>query len=254
MQHIIRIPFKYPLFLSVLCSFHFSYGQEAKSVYEFGLNAGRMIYQGDLTPSALGSYQTSRLSIGFTVAKVISPSLAVRGALLIGGISGDDALYSKPAYRQQRNFNFSSSVKEITAQAVWSFPGVPQNQKGFSGYLFAGGGFSVLRVVPNADNFNPEFFGPEAVQIQNGLAQDADHGTPRVLPLLIAGAGAKYFFKPQWAVNAEASYRITYTDYLDGFSRSANPELNDHYMNYSIGIIYRTGRAGSALDCPKVVY
>ena len=120
--------------------------------------------------------------------------------------------------------------------------------------LFAGGGFSILRIVPNSDNFNPEFFGAEAAQIQSGLAEDAAHGTPKVLPLLLAGAGVKYFFKPQWGVNAEASYRITYTDYLDGFSRSVNPALNDHYMNYSVGVIYRTGRTGTALDCPKAVY
>jgi hypothetical protein len=254
MQTTIRELLRYPLLLSGLFSVHFCMSQENRQVYEIGLNAGRMIYQGDLTPSALGSFQTSRLSIGLTFAKPISTSLAIRAALLFGGISGDEAIYSKPAYRQQRNFNFTSSVREITVQAVWSFPGVPQQQKGFSAYAFAGGGFSLLRVVPNSDNFNPEFFGADAARIQSGLAEDAAHGTPKLLPLLLAGAGVKYFFKPQWGVNAEASYRITYTDYLDGFSRSANPDLNDHYMNYSIGVIYRTGRTGTALDCPKVAY
>jgi hypothetical protein len=192
--------------------------------------------------------------MGITVAKAISTSFALRGALVFGSIAGNDAIYSKPAYRQQRNFNFSSSVKEITAQVVWSLPGVPKNQKGFTGYFFAGGGLSVLKVVPNADNFNPEFFGTEAALIQSGLAADAEHGTPKLLPLLLAGAGVKYFFSPRFGVNAEASYRITYTDYLDGFSQSVNPDLNDHYMNYSVGIIYRTGRVGSAVDCPKIVY
>jgi len=254
MQTTIRELLKYPLLLSGLFSVQFCVAQESKSSYEIGLNAGRMIYQGDLTPSALGSYKTSRLSVGLTFAKPISTSLAIRAALLFGGISGDESIYSKPAYRQQRNFNFTSSVREITAQAVWSFPGVPLNKKGFSAYAFAGGGFSLMRVVPNSDNFNPEFFGAEAAQIQSGLAEDAAHGTPRLLPLLLAGAGVKYFFNPQWGVNAEASYRITYTDYLDGFSQSVNPALNDHYMNYSVGVIYRTGRIGTALDCPKVVY
>jgi len=215
---------------------------------------GRMIYQGDLTPSVLGSYQTSRRSLGITVVKSLNTSFALRGALLFGGIAGSDAIYSKPAYRQQRNFNFTSGVKEITGQAVWHFPGVPQYRKGFTGYLYAGGGVSLLNVEPDASRFNAEFFGPEAAQIQNGLAADAAHGTPKLLPLLLAGAGIKYYFTPQWGVNAEASYRIIYTDYLDGFSQSANPMYNDHYMNYSIGVVYRTGRKGSAIDCPKVVY
>ncbi len=254
MQYTIHTPLKYPLLLSVLFSFHFGYGQSDKPAWEIGLNAGLMVYQGDLTPSAFGSFSTSRFSLGVTAAKYINTSFALRGALVFGSIAGDDAIYDKPAYRQQRNFNFRSSVKEITGQAVWSMPGVPKNQKGFTGYVFAGGGVSVLRVIPNSDNFNPEFFGAESAQIQSGIAADAVHGTPKILPLLLAGAGVKYFFKPQLGVNAEASYRITYTDYLDGFSQSANPALNDHYMNYSVGIIYRTGRVGSAVDCPKVVY
>jgi hypothetical protein len=63
-------------------------------------------------------------------------------------------------------------------------PGVPQNQKGFTGYVFAGGGVSLVNVVPNSDNFNSEIFGTEAIQIQSGLAADAAHGTPKLLPVL----------------------------------------------------------------------
>lgn len=254
MQATVRHPSKYLLPFSILLSFNFCSGQESKSYYEIGLNIGRMVYQGDLTPSVLGSFETSRFSMGITVAKSLSTAFAIRGALLFGGVAGNESIYSKPAYRQQRNFNFTSPVKEITGQAVWNLPGVPQYRKGFTGYLFAGGGVSLLNVVPDASRFNAEFFGPEAVQIQNGLAADAAHGTPKLLPLLLAGAGIKYFFKPQLGVHAEASYRISYTDYLDGFSQAVNPELNDHYMNYSIGVVYRTGRKGSSLDCPKVVY
>jgi len=254
MQYAICRPSKYLLPFSVLLSFHICSAQEKTSYYEFGLNAGRMVYQGDLTPSAFGSYATSRLSMGVSVAKSINTAFAIRGAILFGSIAGDDAVYSKPEYRRQRSFNFTSSVRELTAQAVWSLPGVPQYQKGLTGYLFAGGGFSILRVKPDASKFNAEYFGPEAIEIQDGLAADAAHGTPKFLPLLLAGAGVKYYFTQQWGVNAEASYRIIYTDYLDGFSESTNPTYNDHYMNYSIGVVYRTGRRGTALDCPKPVY
>lgn len=253
MEFDIRISSKYILPISAFLSFQICQGQINKPVYEIGLHAGSMVYQGDLTPSALGSFQTARFSKGLSLARVISTSLSIRGNIEFGALAGNDGVYSKPAYRQQRNFNFSTSVREFTAQLVWHFPGVAVNEKGFTTYAFAGGGLSLLRITPDASRFNPEFFGTEAPQIQEGLAADAAHGTPGLLPVLIAGAGLKYFFKPQWAVNAEASYRLIYSDYLDGFSQSVNPALNDHYMNYSVGIIYRTGRKGSALDCPKVI-
>ncbi len=253
MLYFIRNTLKYWFIVCLLGVFNFSYSQAKNADLEFGLSVGRMVYQGDLTPSILGSFQTSRSFVGFTAAKNLSSSFALRVALLIGNMQGNDAIYAKPAYRRQRNFSFTSSVKELTAQAVYSFPGIEQGSTGFTGYVFGGGGLSALNIVPNAQNFNPEYFGAaETARIQSGLASDAQHGTPKLLPLLIVGVGMKYFIKPKWGVNAEASYRFIYTDYLDGFSESANPAYNDHYMNYSIGVVYRPDRKGSALDCPKI--
>ena len=143
----------------------------------------------------------------------------------------------------------------MTGQVVWSYPGVTRYERGFSPYVFVGAGVSKMNIQPDATDFNAEFFGAEAAQIEAGLAADTDHGTPVILPVGTAGIGFKYFFTGQWGANAEASYRITYSDYLDGFSQSVNPKLNDHFMNYSVGILYRNGRKGTAtssLNCPKV--
>ena len=42
-------------------------------------------------------------------------------------------------------------------------------------------------------------------------------------------------------------------DYLDGFSKAANPELKDHYYKYSIGLQYAL-RDKSNYDCPVIHY
>lgn len=222
--------------------------------YEFGLHLGRMVYQGDLTPSPIGSFRTSRTSFGITAAKVLPYSFSVRASFVHGGLAGNDVIYKTPAYRQERNFRFTSPVNELTAHLVWSYPGVPRYEKGFSPYIFAGAGLSMFNVSPDASGFNAEFFGAEAPAIQAGLAEDIQHGTPGILPVVMAGAGVKYFFHQSWGVNLEASYRTAFSDYLDGFSQSVNPALNDRYMNYSVGILYRRGKKGPSVDCPKIRY
>ena len=52
---------------------------------------------------------------------------------------------------------------------------------------------------------------------------------------------------------AEASYRFTFTDYLDGFSEVANPKKKDYYSSYSVGLIYTLG-VKNTLNCPPMKY
>jgi hypothetical protein len=55
----------------------------------------------------------------------------------------------------------------------------------------------------------------------------------------LAGAGFRYAITPEISINTEASYRFaSFTDYLDGFRKSANPERDDHYYIASLGLIY----------------
>ena len=70
--------------------------------YEFGLNLGRMVYQGDLTPSPIGSFSTSRTSFGLIAAKVLPYSFSARASFVHSGLSGNDGIYKTPAYRQKR--------------------------------------------------------------------------------------------------------------------------------------------------------
>lgn len=221
-------------------------------VYELGVHIGQYVYQGDLTPSSLGAFRSGGNAFGITVMRTLKSGFSLRASFDHGSFGANDALYSSPAYRQERNFRFSAKATELGAQLVWSFPGVPFNQRGFSAYAFGGAAMSWLRSTPDASGLNLEYFGGPGSTMAQGLAADQAQGTPRLLPLLTSGIGVKYFFKPQWGVNAEWSYRMTGSDYIDGFSQSANPSRKDHYMQYSIGILYRRGPRISALDCPKI--
>lgn len=136
---------------------------------------------------------------------------------------------------------------------VWSVTRSNYSDKKFSPYLFAGAGLSFLKIKRDWSAINTTYFGGETSEVLAGLAVDTAQSLPRMIPVIPVGAGVKYFFKPNWAINAETAYRITATDYLDGFSKAANPGKKDNYLNYSIGLIYRTGKK-DRLGCPVIRY
>src|SRR5262245_55206725 len=121
-------------------------GQSDFSKFEIGINAGVFVYQGDLTPSQLGSYKTLKPELNFFVNKIISPVFSLRTNLVLGGLKGDDARYSVREYRQQRNFNFKSPAFEISELLIADpfKKNMSRSSRGLSPYLIAGLGFSIL--------------------------------------------------------------------------------------------------------------
>lgn len=229
-----------------------SHAQVNVPKYQFGLNTGFGVYQGDLTPNRLGSFNTQRFAIGLHASRLLSSSVSVRAHFLRTGLRGDDALYSNPEYRQQRNLNFRTPVTEFTGQLLWNPLGTNYADKGFAPYLFAGAGLSFLRIRRDWSGLNAAYF-DESSSLFSGLAIDTARSAPRIIPVIPVGAGINYFLNSRLGLNAETSYRLGYTDYLDGFSEAANPARKDHYLNYSIGIFFRTGKK-DMLKCPKIRY
>jgi len=221
--------------------------------YEFGVNIGLLMYQGDLAVERIGSARTQKFSLGMHASRILGPSFSLRANLVIGKLKGDDAIYNNPEFRKQRNFNFTSPVTELTGQLVWNATRNNYVEKGFSPYLFAGAGISFIKVKRDWSNFNAAYFGDETSSVIMGLAADSAHSLPRIIPVIPVGGGIKYFLTPNIGVNAEASYRMATTDYLDGFSQAADPNKKDNYMGYSIGIVYRTGNK-NRLGCPVIRY
>lgn len=222
------------------------------SKYELGIGLSSFIYQGDLTPHIVGSVETMRWGINIHGSRIMSPSFLLRTNLTIGGLKGDDAKYNHPEFRKQRNFNFSTPVVEISQLVVWNPMRTNYADKKFSPYFFGGIGLSFLKIKRDWSKFNAEYFGVGSV-ISDGLVLDEKKSLPRIIPVIPLGGGIRYNLSDRIAVNAEASYRLTYTDYIDGFSKAANPKQNDHYITTSVGAIYRIGKK-SMLDCPTVGY
>jgi Domain of unknown function (DUF6089) len=225
-------------------------GQENVAKYQLGASLGTYVYMGDLTPNSLGSYRTLKPALNLFASKLFSPSFALRANIGFGRLKGDDAKYAHPEYRQQRNFNFTSPVTEISALAEWNVLSRNYISRGFSPYVFAGIGYSFLKIWRDWSNLNTEYFGEDVL---TGLAADAQQSLPRGLLVLPVGIGIRYYLTDRIGISAEASYRVMSTDYLDGFSKAANPTENDHYGIYSIGAVYRIGKK-NALACPVIKY
>lgn len=216
-----------------------------------GLNGGIYVYQGDLTPERFGSFRTIQPGFSLFVKKPINHFLAARIHMSFATLKGDESRYGKPEYRQQRNFYFSSPVKEFSGQLVWNILDRNYDDYGIMPYIFSGAGVSLVRVRKDHSRMDPAVFG-ESSDVYTGLAADNAHGTPRALFSVPVGAGAEYPLSERFSVNLEASYRFIFTDYLDGFSQSASPKYKDHYHSTSAGIIYKFGTKIKGVGCPVV--
>jgi hypothetical protein len=217
------------------------------SKFEIGLTAGVFVYQGDLTPSPIGSYRTLRPAVNLFVNRILSPSFSLRTSLFYGGLSGNDAVYKIPAWRQQRNFNFNSHALELSELLVWN---AWSTDKKITPYVFGGIGLSFLNIKRDWSKFNGEYFSGE--DLGTRLSEDIAHRTPRLLPVVPVGIGVRYSVTKNLSFIGETAYRFTRTDYLDGFSKAANPDLYDHYQSHTIGILYKFGKK-SNLNCPTII-
>jgi hypothetical protein len=237
------------LFITVLFS---QPGLAQLAKLELGVNAGWFVYQGDLTPSRFGSFKTKHFGIDLYVSKPINNTFSLRTNLAISKLEGDDSRFSFPEYRQQRNFYFKSPLLEVSEILVGNILPQKNNGKQVVPYAFGGIGLAFLNIKRDWSRINREYFPPGA-EIWSGLAIDSAHSTQRIIPVIPAGIGVKYFISEKWAVTVEGSYRFSFTDYIDGFSQSVNPKQNDHYYSVTIGISHTSG-VYDRLKCPQLRY
>jgi len=243
---------------SALCLFVFAFfitnGQSSLiPKYELGVHLGTFIYQGDLTPNDLGAFNTMKPGFGISGTRNLNSRYAVRLQLLQGWLKGDDAKYENPAWRQQRNFNFKTPVTELSLQVVRNIIGLIPNEAGiinFSPYVFAGFSYSFLKIKRDWSNFNYSHFAGETAVI-NGLTEDINHKIPKGIFSIPIGLGVRYGISEKLSFSLEGTYRVLDTDYLDGFSQAANPDLNDHYHTLMVGLIYSFGKR-NRFDCPII--
>lgn len=244
------------VFSSIIFLCMSSAGQQKKSGLELGAGLGLFIYQGDLTPDRFGSFPTMKPGLVLSAAHIVSRSLSLRLNFAAGALKGDETVYKNPEYRKFRAFAFRSPVIELTPQLVWNPLRNNDAARGVTPYFFTGAGIGYFNTQRDYSGYDPGYFG-DASDIPQRIATDEQQKLRRFRLVVPVGAGVRYNLSGSFAVNAETTYRILSTDYLDGFSQAANPEKNDHYQSISAGLIYRLGNVRNGknqLGCPVMKY
>ncbi len=221
--------------------------------YEAGLVGGTFVYQGDLSPYPLGAVNTPKPCFGIFGLRNISRTQAIRLQLLQGWLKGDESTYDQPAWRQQRNFYFRTPVTEVSLSYIRYLTGLDPNEAGiinFNPYVFAGISYSFLHITRDWSHFNATHFAGQTA-VLNGLAKDVNQELPEGTFSLPLGAGIRYGLTEKLSLLIEGTYRISNTDYMDGFSYAANPEKRDHFYSMTAGIVWSFGKR-NRFDCPDI--
>lgn len=243
------------LLITALCFAYCSsaFSQLSLGKYELSLAAGAVVYQGDLTPNASGDLHTTRPSVQLYLNRIINERFGVRANFMIGKLRADDSDYNMPAWRKERNFSFSTGITELSALGTYNFLRLARNDAGilnFSPYAIGGIGLGLVNISRDYSGFNSTHFVGEP-EVTGGLANDVNRQPPRTVFVIPVGLGLRYGLNYRLSLNLEGIYRLTNTDYLDGFSEGANPDYDDHYFTLHLGLIYRFGKKAN-IDCPPI--
>ncbi len=224
--------------------------QFVPSKWEAGFNAGTLVYQGDLSAGYFGYTRALKPAVELWVSKSLDDYFSIRANLLRGELGADESTYSSPAWRSHRNLAFQSSVTEFSAMLVWDLYGKTyrEGMRRLSPYFFIGGGLTILNVKRDWSRFDTAYFDSKTTA-GIGLGLDSLHKPPSIVPVIPVGAGIRFMISSPFFINAEATYRITASDYIDGFKYSGNPAKNDHFYGLSLGLSYRFGK--NSMNCPK---
>lgn len=215
-----------------------------------GLNAGAYIYKGDLSQERLGSLQNMQPGFSIFARKPINQSFDARIHISVANLAGDDSRYAKAGYAQARNFSFKTSVKEFSAQLVWKMLGKNEQERSILPYLFSGVGVSMIKVNKDYSRIDRSVY-TSSSDIFTNIALDNSVGTPGSLLTVPLGIGAELAISERVSMNFETSYRLVFSDYLDGFSHAASTKYKDNFYSNSGGFIYRLGGKNSAVSCPR---
>jgi OmpA-OmpF porin, OOP family len=223
--------------------------------FSIGLSAGVSIYQGDLSERfSLAGMAAYKPTIGAFANYQFGDRFSVRASFFKGKISGDERIYTNKLWRKQRGFSFTSPIMETAALAEWAFLkrriGKHARSTGQSVaiYLVAGLGYTNTQPKVDFNEPNPLF---EDVNLDKLAQYSRNH---LVVPM---GMGIKWQISHHKSLRFEAANRTTFTDYLDGISKTAQPKYRDWYLVpmvlFSQGLTWgnKKGRSHASVSCPK---
>lgn len=221
------------------------------SGFEAGIQLGTFVYQGELTSKFYGYTRNLKPAVNLHASKYLNDYFAVRGSAWLGKVAANEGVYTTPEWHQYRNFKFSTALTELSGLIVFN-PYGNDNAKAVSRvspYFLAGAGVTFINTKRDYSGFNTTYFDVKSVAAQS-LAADTVKTLPTMITVLPIGAGIKYMLSSRIALNAEATYRFTSTDYLDGFKHNDSKNNRDSYYGISLGINYIFGK--NRYNCPKI--
>lgn len=196
--------------LSLLPIFSFS-----QQKWEGGILVGYTTYVGDLTGPAF-SLMDSKVGFGLVIRNHISQDFGLRLNLIYGNLSGDDNNYDE---HRGRNASFESPLFETSLVGEYEFLNQQRfdekgnSKKAVSPYIYAGIGFA---------STDPD--------VDYGKLKGEEGGYSKTHLLIPVGGGVKFDLTEMANFGIEFGGRFTFTDYLDGISKLANPAKNDYYF------------------------
>jgi OmpA-OmpF porin, OOP family len=206
--------------------------------WDVGLSANASNYQGDVVKPLLFTLQETNLCAGVFVRRNFDDLFSLRGNALFGRLTGNDANFPEDPSRTLRGFSFRTTLIEFSIQGELGLLR-PQNAAGQNRpvipYLFAGFGYAGVNA---AVNFNEPNLGTSQALIREDR-KNASQGTV-AFPI---GLGFRFPIGEKNTLGFEAGFRPTVSDYLDGVSKTGNPNKNDWYIIGGLNLAFNLGKS-----------
>ncbi len=204
--------------------------------WDAGIMVNAANYQGDLVKPAIFTLKETSIGAGLFLRRNVDTHWALRANVNYATITGSDANFFREAERRSRNFSFRSSLLELSAQIEASPLGALRSdgtpRQAFP-YFFAGMGFVHTNPTVNFNtgttNADPSLIAADRVEVQKNAV---------TFPL---GLGFRFELPKAGIFGIEIGFRPTQTDYLDGISRTGNPNKKDWYVLGGVHYAYRFG-------------
>jgi hypothetical protein len=188
-------------------------------------------------------FDETRMAFDMFVRYKIDPVYSVKVNAIAGFGHASDANTLYPRGREyktrlfelsaQGEYYFLGEEKRFRSAAMFNRRGMLNNYASISAYGFLGLGMIYSNAkFTYAEGFDPA---PEDKVKKNNMGA--------VMPF---GLGVKYIIDDRWLVNAELGYRISFTDYIEGYSQTKDSKHKDVYYFLTISVSYRldTSRRG----------
>ncbi|NVK53241.1 MAG: hypothetical protein HWD85_09925 [Flavobacteriaceae bacterium] len=207
-----------------VCITSISWGQ----INEIGVFIGGTNYVGDV--GSTNYIYPNKIGGSLVYKYNTNPRIAFRGMLSLLPISGDDAKATNEI-RQNRNFNFQNSLKELAIGIEYNFfeYDMTSDDKYYTPYIHVGvSGVLYQHVASEITTGQYNFTSKSTISIPFGL-----------------GFKGRLFYNVGFAFETKVNY--TFVDELD-FTTNRIPSLNfggnsnDWYMFTGVSIVYAFGR------------